>query len=327
MIFMSRNFLRWPLLLAILTLVLVGCAPRSGGGETAAAAADGALVIDLPAIVIDFDDAGQASIGGVPAADLGAALGAPLDGLALSAEQVEMVTAANIQHVQINNAAAGLEILVNGQAIPSLAWDADSLANTNTVLAAFGEDAMGAIGDLLPLVSNLGAGVVLHFPLAQGAELIPAEVSGDASAAASAATAQDEFLASAGTAARINLPINYNPDGTFNIGSMSAEALSLSLGLPLESLTLTQERLDRYVAMGMETFTIETNADGIHMMLNGQDLPHISWGDGKLAYGLTLAAQAGLLGDADNGAMLDLIQQLLPMIQTAEVTVNITFPQ
>lgn len=321
---MSRNFLRWSLLFAILTVAVAGCAPRTGGGETAATAADGALVIDLPAIVIDFDDAGQPSIGGVPAADLGAALGAPLDGLALSTDQIQTLTAANIQHVQINNGATGIEILVNGQPIPSIAWDADSLATTNEVLAMFGEDSMGPIGDLLPLVSSLGAGVVLNFPPAQGAELIPAEVSGDESAA----TAQSDFLATAGSAARINLPINYNADGTFNIGSMSAEALSLSLGLPLESLTLTQDRIDRYVAMGMKTFTLATDTDGIHMTLNGQDLPYISWGDGKLAYGLQLAAQAGMLGDSgDSTAMVDLVQQLLPMIQTAEVTVNVTFPE
>ncbi len=324
---MSRNFLRWSLLLAILTVAVAGCAPRMGGGETAAAAADGALVIDLPAIVIDFNDAGQASIGGVPAADLGAALGAPLDGLALSADQIQMLTGANIQHVQINNGATGIEILVNGQAIPSITWDADSLATTNEVFAMLGEDSMGAIGDLLPLVSNLGAGVMLNFPPAQGADLIPADGSGDASATA-AASAQSDFLAAAGSPARINLPINYNADGTFSIGSMSAEALSLSLGLPLESLTLTQDRIDRYMAMGLKTFTVATDTDGIHMTLNGQDLPYIGWGDGKLAYGLQLAAQAGMLGDGgDSTAMVDLVQQLLPMIQTAEVTVNVTFPE
>jgi len=321
---MSRNFLRWSLLLVILTVAMAGCAPRTGGGETAANAADGALVIDLPAIVIDFDDAGQASIGGVPAADLGAAFGAPLDGLALSTEQIQTFTEANIQHLQINNGATGLDILVNGQAIPSVAWDADSLARSKDVLALLGEDGMGAIGDLLPLVSNLGAGVVLNFPLAQGAELIPAEVSGEGSAA----TAQSDFLAAAGSAARINFPINYNADGTFAIGSMSAEALSLSLGLPLESLTLTQDRIDRYVAMGMKTFTVASNTDGIHMTLNGEDLPYISWGDGKLAYGLQVAAQAGLLGDGgDSAAMVALVEQLLPIIQTAEVTVVVTFPE
>ncbi|MEZ4616893.1 MAG: hypothetical protein R2867_15505 [Caldilineaceae bacterium] len=323
---MSRNFSRWLLLLAIFALALTGCAARAGGGETAAAATDGGLVVDLPAIVIDFDQDGQATIGGAPVADLGAAFGAPID-IPLTAEQIQSFTESNIQHVQINNSASGLMILVNGQPIPSIAWDTDSLATTNEVLSMFG-DSMGTIADLLPLVSNLGAGVILNFPLAQGAEMIPMAVSGDASAASASAAANEAFLAQAGSAARINLPINYNADGTFNIGSLSAETLSLSLGLPLESLTLDQERIDRYVSMGMETFSLATDSEGIHMTLNGADLPHISWGDGKLAYGLQLAAQAGMLGDSgDNAAMMDLIQQLLPIIQTAEVTVNVTFPQ
>ncbi|MCB0064461.1 MAG: hypothetical protein KDE19_20190 [Caldilineaceae bacterium] len=324
---MSKNAYRWLPLLASLIFVLAGCAPRTGGGETAAAAADGGLVVDLPAIVVDFDESGQASIGGVPAADLGAAFGAPLDGLQLSADQIQMLIDSNIQHVQINNSNTGLNILVNGQPIPSISWTADSLANANQLLAMWDDSELGPVTELLPLISNLGAGAVLRFPLAQGAEVIPAEISGEDSSAATAAAAESEFLDQAGSPARINLPINYNEDGTFNIGDQSAEALSLALGLPLESLTLSEERLSMYQEMGMETFTIATDTDGIHMTLNGEDLPFISWGDGRLAYGLQIAAQAGLLGDGGNtDAMMDLVQQLLPIIQTAQVTVHITFP-
>ncbi|MCB0126517.1 MAG: hypothetical protein KDE58_29875 [Caldilineaceae bacterium] len=316
---MSRNLLRWSLLLALFAVALTACAPREGGGETAAAASDSGLVIDLPAIVIDFDDAGQASIGGASAADLG------LGSLSLPADQVAMLTDANIQQVQINESATGLTILVNGQAIPSLTWDADSLATANDALTAYDGDTLGAVAELLPLVNNMGAGVILNFPLAQGAAPVTAEGN---EAATAAAAAQDEFLAQAGSAARINLPIHYNTDGTFNVGSLPAETLATSLGLPLDSLTLTPDRIERYVGMGMETFSLATDADGIHMSLNGNDLPHISWGDGKLAYGLEVAAQAGLLGDSgDSGAMMELIQQLLPIIQTAEVTVHVTFPQ
>lgn len=323
---MSRNFLCRLLLLTSLVLFVVGCAPRTGGGETAAAAADGGLVIDLPAIVVDFDESGQASIGGVPAADLGAAFGAPMDGLQLSAEQIQLLIDSNIQHVQVNNSNTGLNILVNGQPIPSISWDAESLANANQLLAMWDESELGPVTELLPLISNLGAGAVLRFPLAQGAEMIPAEVSGEESSAATAAVAEAEFLEQAGSPARINLPINYNEDGSFNIGDQSGEALSLALGLPLESLTLTEERLSMYQEMGMETFTVATDSSGIHMTLNGADLPFISWGDGRLAYGLEVAAQAGLLGEGNTDAMLELVQQLLPIIQTAEVTVNITFP-
>ena len=316
---MSRNCLRWSLLLALFAVALTACAPRVGGGETAAAASsDSGLVVDLPAIVLDFNDAGQASVGGASLADLG------LPSVSLTADQVAMMTDANIQQVQLNESASGLDILVNGQAIPSLAWNADSLAATDELLAAYDGDSMGPIAQLLPLVHNLGAGVILNFPLAQGAEPVTA---GSGESAAAAADAQKAFLAEAGSPARINLPINYNADGTFTVGSLNADVLA-GLGLPLDSLTLSQERIDRYVGMGMKTFTLATDTDGIHMSLNGNDLPYLSWGDGKLAYGLELAAKAGLLGDSgDNAAMVDLIQQLLPMIQTAQVTVTMTFPQ
>ena len=320
---MVRTKFLWSALLVLFALLAVGCAPRTGAGENGAAAGS-ELVVDLPALVIDIDLEGTASMGGVPVDQLGAAVGASLAGLSLPAEQVQSLVAAGISQVEIGTAATGLNLLVNGQPIPSLTWDAASITNLTDLLAKWPDAALGPVGSLLPLLTDLGAGVTLRFPAGDGAAA--------AVDTAAVAAAQAAFLATAGSPARINLPINYNADGSFNIGSISGEAFTLATGLPLESLALPPERLALYQSVGIETFTVQTDSEGIHLGLNGQPLPMVSWGDGRLAYALQLAVQAGLVGGSEGGsegdseALSGLIQQLLPILQTAEVTVNVVFP-
>jgi len=306
----------WSSLLLLVALFAVGCAPRAGGGETAAAAGDSELVVDLPALVVDFDAAGNATLGGAPVADLNPALAA----LALSADQVKLLTDAGVSEIQLGTAATGLNILINGQAIPSLTWDEAAMTNLTTLLSNWPEEtALTAVTSFLPLLTDLGAGVTLRLPAGEGtaATIDPAAV----------AAAQEEYLTAAGSPARINLPLLYNADGTFNIGSISGDAFTLATGLPLESLALSPERVQLYQSAGIETFVIQTDSEGIHLLLNGEPLPMISWGEGRLAYALQLATQAGLIGgEGDSAALAGLIDQLLPILQTAEVTVRVTIP-
>lgn len=323
---MLRNRLTFGLsLLLAATLGVTACAPRTGGGTTATAGADAALLVDLPAIVIDFDAEGKASLAGVPVADLNPSLAA-LD-TAIGPDTVAMFTEDNIQHLQISTTPAGIDILVNGQAIPSLAWDGESLATAQQLLAVMEDESLAMVQSLLPQIANVGIGVTMRFPPSQGAELIPLSVTGEGSAADAAAAAQEAYLDQAGSPARINVPITYAADGTFSVGNLTAEQLTVLAGAPIEGLTLTPDRIARYQGWGIKTFGIATDSDGVHLTLNGTPLPHISWGDGKLAYGLTLALQTGLVGSSDSGDLSALIEKLLPIIQTSEVNILVTFPE
>jgi hypothetical protein len=159
---MQKRLTLWAALLIIAALVLSGCAPRTGAGSSAAMAMDDELVIDLPAIVIDFDTNGHASIGGIPAAEMGAMAGADLSTLALSPDWVSYFSMTNIQHLQVNNAAEGLGVLVNGQPVPSLEWDENSLVATAGALESLGI-AVPVLDKVLPLVQQLGIGVIMRF--------------------------------------------------------------------------------------------------------------------------------------------------------------------
>jgi len=313
-------------LLLLGALLMVGCAPRTGGGTTAAAASGQDLLVDLPAIVIDFDAEGQATLGGAPLAALNPSL-ASLDTM-IGPDTIGMLTENNIQHLQISTTPTGVDILVNGQAIPSLGWDSESLTGAQQLLGLLGNEGLALVESILPQIANLGMGVTLRFPPSQGAELIPLTVTGEGSAADSAAQAQAAYLAEAGSPAKINIPITYASDGTFSIGNLTAEQLTVLVGAPIESLTLQAEDVARYTEMGLQTLTLATDADGVHLTLNGQPLPHISRGDGKLAYGLNLALQTGLVGGGgESTEMGTLVAKLLPIIQTSEINVEITFPE
>ena len=310
----------------LLILTLAACAPRTGGGATAAAGSEQALLVDLPAIVIDFDADGKATLGGVPVADLNPSL-ASLDTM-IGPDTVAMFTENNIQHIQLSTTPTGLDILVNGQAIPSVGWDGESLAGAQQLLTLLGNDGLAMVQSLLPQIANIGIGVTLRFPPSQGADVIPLTGASESSTAAAATQAEKDFLAQAGSAAQINLPITYASDGTFSLGGLTADQVTVLLGAPLESLTLSADQIARAKELGVKTLTIATDSEGVHMTLNGTALPHISWGEGKLAYGLNLALQSGLLGSGgSSGDMSAVIEKLLPIIQTATVNIQITFPE
>ena len=321
-----RKMTLWLSLLLTITLALSACAPRTGGGTTAAAGSDQELLVDLPALVVDFDADGKATLGGVAVADLNPSL-ASLDTM-IGPDTVALFTENNIQHIQISTTPTGVDILVNGQAIPSVGWDGESLAGAQQLLALLGNDGLAMVQSLLPQIANIGIGVTLRFPPSQGADLLPLTVTGEGSAAETAAQAEEAYLAQAGSPANINLPITYASDGTFSLGNLTADQLTVLLGAPLESLTLTADQIARAKELGVKTLTIATDSAGVRMTLNGTALPHISWGDGKLAYGLNLALQSGLLGSGGSSEDMGLlIEKLLPIIQTSAVTIQVTFPE
>ena len=76
--------------LLILSLVLSACGPRPQQGELAqSATSDQALVVDVPAVYIDYNEQGQATISGAALASLGALLGQDLSVLDRTPEDMQ----------------------------------------------------------------------------------------------------------------------------------------------------------------------------------------------------------------------------------------------
>ena len=326
---MQKRLTFWAVLLLIAALVLSGCAPRTGAGSSAAMAMDDELVIDLPAIVIDFDNDGHASIGGIPAAEMGAMAGVDLSTLALSPDWINYFSMTDIQHLQVNNAADGLDVLVNGQPVPSLEWDEDSLVATAGALGSLGI-ALPVLDKVLPLVQQLGIGVIMRFPVAAGNDVIPFSVEGDGSAAEMAQAAQAEFLAAVGAPPKINLPIVYQADGSYAVGDLSDAEWTALTGVPWNALRLDPTAIAGLTGAGVTSMAIETDLDGIHISLNGNALPSIGWGNGEVQHVLNLADQMGLwasvMPGVDMADMMSTIDSLLPVVQTTNANISVYLP-
>lgn len=327
---LKRRITVWLSFVAIAMLVLAGCAPRAGGGETAKAATGQDLVVDLPAIVIDFNAQGEPSVGNVPIAQLASTFGAGgLDQVKLPPATIDQLTKANIQHIQIDNQPTGLTILVNGEAIPSLAWDGKSLSEITATLGKFGP-VSPAVEKLLPLITNLGIGVIARFPVAQGKEAIPTYITGEASTAAKATAAQKAFMDNVGKAPKINIPVFFNADGSFRVADLSAAEFTTLTGMPI-NFQMPPNVLDNLKQKGISDIALATDANGIHISINGNTLPYISWNNGEINHLLDLAGQMGLwntladrgLNPADLSAMLD---KVLPMVTSTDFSVHLILP-
>ena len=324
----NRSIVLVSLIMATLVL-LVGCAPRATSGRIAAAADQSQIAIDLPAIVLDVQADGSIDIGGQSLAELGGGLGADLAAAAIPPDMVDSITAFNIQHIQIDNTAEGLLILVNGQAIPSLAWDGEKLVATAEVLDTFGSG-VALLDRILPLITNIGIGVIMRFPVASGEAALPL-VAPESESAATAMRAQQEFLAAVGGPPVFHFTINYAADGSWTIADMGQADLSTLLPVPLDMLNMTPETVSGMTSAGISELELATNTDGIFISINGKTLPYLTWADGRVNHLLTLAEETGLLamtlGDSpDMMAIIDTVESLLPAVQASDVSLTVTFP-
>jgi len=327
----------WPVVLASFLMValalLAGCAPRasSAGTTTAATTADDSkIVIDLPALVLDVQPDGSLNVGGKPITQLGGSLGASLASANIPATMVDSITGLKIQHIQIDNTPDGLLILVNGQAIPSLAWDGEKLVATAQVLEQLGSG-VALLDRVLPLIQDVGVGVILRFPLAQGETPLPM-VAPQSDDAAKAIQAQKEFLDAVGTPPVVHFTIAYNADGTWTIADVNQTDLTKMLNVPATMLNLTPQTIASVTKAHITDIGLSTNKDGIFITINGKTLPYLTWADGRVSHLLTLAKDTGLLNQVlgsspDMAGAVDTIESLLPAIQASDVSLKVTFPQ
>ncbi len=320
---LNRRVTFWAAITLIAILALSGCAPRVGQGSLDVDSDQ--LVIDLPALVLDIGADGSVSIQNATVADLVSFFndGEELD-LPINDMTVMFLSMANIQHIQVSNTPEGLLLLVNGLSIPSISYDGDSLSALPGAINDLAD--IGSMADLLvDLVDQIGIGVIARFPIAPGAEEIPLFVEGDSSAAMAAKAAQEEFLASVGTPPRINLPIFYGDDGSLSIGDLSIDELSAMTGVSLDALVMGLGPLEAVRGMGVSVLGISTDKDGITISLDGNALPTLDWSDGKASNLIEMVSQIPLLEVMGLGSVLPMVNQLLPLVQSAEIDLTLHF--
>jgi hypothetical protein len=319
----------WMLLLP-LVVTLAGCSARPGASETAAASPAPDLLLDLPAITLRYDQDGIVSLGNVPLSQLGTLVPPGLvSQLTLTKEAVAGLVDANVQHVQITNTPTGLGILVNGQPLPAPRWDATSLANALDLAKAAGATLPAELQNVLPKLPDIGVGVTVQFPLAQGALPIPLP-GATTEAAATRAAMLEKFRADSGGGIAVRIPVVYDADGDYSVEGVTDAQWQLLTGFPFGALRLSPGVIQGFRAAEITGAQVRTDVDGIHLAVNGKELPALGWELDGLPTLLQVGSQAGLL-DLPEGLTPDLVAQVIaavgPALESSNVEINVTFPQ
>jgi hypothetical protein len=135
---------------------------------------------EAPSVIVTFeikyDESGNPGILGITAADL-AALGIPLQ-VGLPPSTIEALQAANIQSMELLSSPPGLYVYVNNEVLPNLSWDSALLMNLAELAVQLTptSDYDDIIMGVVPNLDNLDLDILIHFPLAPGAEPIPAQM-------------------------------------------------------------------------------------------------------------------------------------------------------
>ena len=301
--------------LAVLSLLAAGCMSRPSGGATAAMAGEDELAIDLPFLVIDFDANGDGSVGGV---GLGELIGG--SGINIGADTVGQMQTANIQHVSLEVAPNGVLIRVNGLLmLGSLSYDDESLDTLAMVIDDLGGagSPLGGVaptlGAVLPLVQNLGIGVIAKFEPMAGVDTIPVMQESDMDPENNVAR---WLLTGVEQTPTINVPIFVDAVTIGGLDAAAMEALGAAQSIPVEQVaTIT--------GMGINQLRVRTLADGLSLSVNGNDLPLLSTSSGELFNVLALLqSMPGMEGMAES---LQLAALWAQVVNEVDAVITITF--
>jgi hypothetical protein len=162
--------------------------PTQPGAEPVAYASDQVALAEPEAAIgspslalqleVKYDEAGVPSFLGIPPEEIRSLFGGQR--LALDPQIIERAQANNVQHLEVRSKGDGLWIYVNGEPVPPIRWDKQTLGNAIDVWVAMNPGLNPAVANtvrtLAPYVSNADLSIMLHFPLAPGAEPIPAQM-------------------------------------------------------------------------------------------------------------------------------------------------------
>ncbi len=213
-------------------------------GETNASPQAPATEMPPLSLGVSFDDTGAGSIGGIPGNLL-----APLTGganpLQLDPALLAQLKGFGIENLGIQTTPGGLDILVNGAPMPSLAYDPSYLERLTGLLPSLpGVDAMTA-----GLVSGI-AGQLPSMNLGLNVDLSGQPV--------------DLKLS--------DLPVKLGDDGSLQV-----------LGLAIPGVTLPMETLQPLRDLGVSQLALNASTEAINIAVDGKALPRIRFAPDSMA--------------------------------------------
>lgn len=304
----------------LLTLLVTACGAQIASGAAPQSALDileqAAPVIpeiDLPALTLTYNEEGVPSIFGFSTTRMQSVLGVDLSFLNLDPVFIDWFMRSNLQHVQIQHTANGLFLFANGQLLPSVSWNADSLSNAVDVAEMWGVSNSSVIKRLVPVLQKLGIHVILQFPVASGNESIATREMG---------ATLPEAPAPEGEVPAFHLALEYGEDGVpSTLGLTTRDVLTL-IGLNLTFLELDSSLVQEFTTNNLQSVEAETQADGIYLYLNGQEIPHLAYSPEQIENLAALYGQMYPEGDPRPS----LLRTVSLTVQRADIDLIAEFP-
>jgi hypothetical protein len=221
------------------------------------------------------------------------------------------MTNTNMQHLELASTDKGVFLFANGEPLPYLAWDGDSLSNLGTVAGIANLPYGNLISKLVPIVQRTGLNMVMRFPAQEGASEIPVR---DPNIAPEAMQPVTEEVAPA-LVTRID--VNYDASGVPTIAGISSRDLAeAGVFLPIE---LTPDLLAQLKSNDVKEIRFVTGPNGISITVNGEALPQIAWNSALLNNGADLYAQMN-----PDSPYIALAKLLLPEMSNLDLDLRMT---
>lgn len=306
------RFFRVVVLTVIAALLLSACGAATVPTTDETTDSGQRFLISLPRLVVDVDENGQASVNGLSIEAVNAIIpGAPLPDLAVNPFYVDWMTNTNIQHLEFVSTDNGVFIFANGEPLPFLAWDGNSLTNLGTVAGIANLPYGNLISRLVPIVQRTGLNIVLRFPTQPGATEIPLR---DPNVAPESMQPVTEEVAPS-LVTRID--VNYDESGVPTIAGISSRDLAeAGVFLPIE---LTPQTLEQLQSNNVKELRFISGPNGVFITVNGESLPQISWNSALLTNSADLYAQMN-----PDSPYIALAKLLLPELSNLDIDLRVT---
>jgi hypothetical protein len=262
--------------------------------------------VSLPRLTVKIAEDGTPSILGISPAILKFA-GVDPEAFKLPADTVKRLSEANVQHIEIAVVDGGLRIWVNGESLPFIQTDSDSLGRAVALLGALDVGAAPMLQRVLPIITRLGLDVVLRFPVQSGAAEIPLTVVGDARAPALAPLTDPASVVA-------RMEVKYDEQGKPSIMGIDA---SQAMGQ-----VLSPETIAKLQSQNIQTLEFRNRPSGMTIYVNGEPLPTLQWDTALLSNATDLIAQV-LPADS---AVAPLVEAFLPTMDRADINIMVHLP-
>lgn len=264
---------------------------------------------------------------------------------------VDWLVDSNIQHITVATREEGFYILVNGEPLPHLEWDDESLSNVVELIHDLSEDGgdgaegalrlmstdqANAMADLLPLMRSLNVRLDFHFPLkatARGQRVIePIPLPGSEAFGSRLTRAERD----AKPQQVVDVDIAYRPllDGQgwvptlFGFSTIDLKTLLRPMDVDVPMLRLREDVRARIETAEIESLSIEIGASGVFFQTDDKPLPRIRWNENSLANVSTVLADLYPSGtEIPKGAeWVPIVRTTAPMYNDFRLVLTMRFP-